>query len=148
MEALWQFAAIKVYAIVAVALALQSIALAFGTAAVRTKRKQIVNPEDAAVVKGGKVEAVDHPDVQRVKRAHQNLLENIVPFYAVGLLYALTNPSALGAQAYCYTFLGTRLLHSVFYLWGRQPFRTLAFVVGVLALLGMCVHVLRFAVAL
>ena len=148
MEALWQFAAIKVYAIVTVVLVLQSIALAFGTAAVRSKRKQIVNPEDVAVVKGGKVDAVDHADVQRVKRAHQNLLENAVPFFAVGFLYALTNPSVLGAQAYFCTFLGTRLLHSVFYLWGRQPFRTLSFVVGVLALIGMCVHVLRFVVAL
>ncbi len=148
MEALWQFAAIKVYAIVTVVLVLQSIALAFGTAAVRAKRKQIVNPEDVAVVKGGQVEAVDHADVQRVKRAHQNLLENAGPFFAVGFLYALTNPSVLGALAYFCTFLGTRLLHSVFYLWGRQPFRTLSFVVGVLALIGMCVHVLRFAVAL
>lgn len=47
---------------------------------------------------------------------------------------------------YFWTFTAARLLHSVFYLWGKQPFRTLAFAVGVLAIIGMAVHVLRLVV--
>ena len=64
----------------------------------------------------------------------------------VGLLYAFSGPSKVGAQAYFFTFVGARILHSIFYLWGRQPFRTLCFAIGALATIGMAVHVLRVAI--
>lgn len=147
MDALWQIAAFKLYAIAGTFLALQTITLALWTGTVRTMRKQYVNPEDSAIAKGSKVSDADHPDTLRVRRAHQNLLENAVPFFVVGFLYAVTNPGVLGAQAYFGTFVATRVLHSVFYLWGRQPFRTISFGIGVLTIIGMAVHVLRFALA-
>lgn len=137
--------ALKLYALVASILAIQMILLALWTGTVRVQRKVWVNPEDAKLNKGEKVEN-DHEDVLRVKRAHQNLLENALPFFVIGLLYAFTRPSQLGAQAYFFTFLGTRLLHSIFYLWGRQPFRTMMFAIGVLAMLGMGIHVIRAVV--
>jgi glutathione S-transferase len=133
---------LKTYAIAATIVAVQMLLIALYTGTVRAQRKHWVNPEDAKLNKGANVEA-DHPDVKRVQRAHQNLLENAVPFFVVGLLYALTTPSKLGAQAYFFTFVGARLLHTVFYLGGKQPFRTLSFAVGVLVVLGMAVHVLR-----
>jgi glutathione S-transferase len=126
-------------------LCLHLLALATVTSLVRTKRKVVVNPEDAML--GGAVGDADHPDVLRTKRAHQNALENAVPFFAVGLLYALSGPSHTGALAYFGTFVGARLLHSVFYLLGKQPFRSLSFGVGFLATIGMAVHVLRVALA-
>ena len=43
-------------------------------------------------------------------------------------------------------FEGARVLHSIFYLWGTQPFRTLSFVVGVVCVTGMAVQVIRAAV--
>ena len=147
MEPIWQIAAIKLFAITASIVALHLVALALWTGTVRSMRKVYVNPEDAKMLKGAGSD-VDHPDVARVKRAHQNLLENAVPFFAVGFLYALTNPSALGAQAYLWTFVGARLLHTVFYLAEKQPFRTLMFGIGALAIIGMGVHVLRFAIAM
>ncbi|KAF3859448.1 hypothetical protein F7725_021847 [Dissostichus mawsoni] len=42
----------------------------------------------------------NHPDVERVRRCHQNDIETIIPFVLVGLLYALTGP-----------VLSTALLH-------------------------------------
>ena len=105
-------------------------------------RKTFVNPEDATLNKGALAE-VEHPDVARVKRAHINALENAVPFFAVAPLYAATGGSLLGAKAYFLTFVAARLLHSLFYLWGRQPFRTLSFGIGILCVIGMGVHVLR-----
>ena len=105
--------ALKLYALVAALTAVHMILLALWTGTVRVQRKQWVNPEDAKLNKGDQTEQ-DHPDVQRVKRAH--------PFPAAPIL------------------------HWVFYLWGRQPFRTLMFATGVFAMRGMAFHVIRAAV--
>jgi uncharacterized MAPEG superfamily protein len=136
---------LKLYALVSTLVALHLVLLALWTGVVRNRDKKFVNPEDAAALKGTQAES-DHPDVLRVKRAHQNALENAIPFFAIGLVYALSKPTMIGAQAYFFTFLGARVLHSLFYLLGKQPFRTLMFAVGVLAMVGMGVHVIRHAI--
>jgi uncharacterized MAPEG superfamily protein len=145
MHAFLDNPALALFALTGSILAIHLILLALWTGTVRVRTKAWVNPEDARLNKGNNVE-LDHPDVQRVKRAHQNALENFVPFVAVGLLFALTNPTATAARAYYFTFLAVRVLHSIFYLWGRQPFRTLCFAVGVLSMLGMGVQVIMAAV--
>jgi uncharacterized MAPEG superfamily protein len=144
MQSLMTDPALKTFALAGTVVALQLVLLALWTGTVRAMRKVWVNPEDAKLNKGEQADA-DHPDVLRVKRAHQNALENAIPFFAIGLLYALTNPSVGTAQAYFFTFMGARLLHSVFYLWGKQPFRTMMFALGVLCMIGMGVQVLRAA---
>lgn len=136
--------AFKVYALSSAIVALHLLTLAGITGAVRTKYKAFVNPEDAALNKGQEVDT-DHPAVQRTKRAHQNLIESAIPFFAVGLLYAMTNPSKTAAQAYFFTFVGARVLHTIFYLLGKQPFRTLSFVIGISTIIGMAVRVIRLA---
>ena len=145
MSSLMDSPAFGAYAVASVIVGLQLIALAGWTGTVRTMRKTFVNPEDAALNKGTAVD-VEHPDVQRVKRAHQNAIENAIPFFAIGLLYVLTGGSKLGGQVYFGTFAAVRVLHSIFYLWGKQPFRTMMFGIGVLATIGMAVHVLRVVI--
>jgi uncharacterized MAPEG superfamily protein len=139
--------ALRLFALTASILAVQLILLAFFVAGTRGGTKTVLNPEDVGLGKGNKHVEVDVDKVLRVKRAHQNLLENAVPFFVVGLLYALSGPSDTGAKAYFFTFLGARLLHSFFYLRGIQPFRTMSFAVGALAILGMAVHVIRYTLA-
>jgi uncharacterized MAPEG superfamily protein len=134
--------AFQAYALASAVLAIQLILIAFWTGAVRTKSKRYVNPEDKRVIKGERTEA-EHPDVLRVKAAHTNALENAVPFFVVGALYVATGGSKLGGQWYCMTFLAARILHTFFYLGGLQPWRTLAFGVGALSVLGMATHVIR-----
>jgi glutathione S-transferase len=129
------------YAIGSAVLVLQMLALALYTGTVRAMRKEWINPEDAKFNKGANKDQ-DHPDVQRVKRAHYNLLENAVPFFVIGALYAATGATHKGALVYTATFVGVRLLHTVFYMIGIQPFRTMMFAIGVLACIGMAVHVL------
>jgi uncharacterized MAPEG superfamily protein len=146
MHTLLDNPALKLFALTSAILAVQLILLAFWTGTARALSKTFVNPEDAPLNKGGSQAESDHPSTQRAKRAHQNALENAVPFFAVGLMYALTSPSQTGAQAYFFTFLGARLLHSVFYLWGKQPFRTMMFSIGALAIIGMAVQVIRVAI--
>ncbi len=135
------FPAFKLYAFTSTLVALHLLILAGWTGAVRTKHKSYVNPEDAGAFKGAAVEA-DHPDVLRVKRAHQNAIESAIPFFAVGLMYTLTGATKAGGQAYFLTFLAARVLHSVFYLAQKQPFRTLSYAVGALAITGMAVQVI------
>ena len=145
MQTLADNPALKLYALVSALLALHLLLLALWTGTVRVRHKIWVNPEDAAFNKGKQADD-DHHDVLRVKRAHLNALENAIPFFAVGLAYALTAPSQTGAQAYFFTFLAVRVLHSIFYLAGRQPFRTLTFAIGVLCVVGMAVQVIRVTV--
>jgi uncharacterized MAPEG superfamily protein len=134
----------QVFAFSAAILAVHLVLLALWTGTVRVKRKQWVNPEDAALNKGEAVPS-DHADVLRVKRAHANALENAVPFFAVGALYVASGASRTGALAYCITFLVARVAHTFFYLGGKQPFRTMSFAVGVLCIFGMAFHVVRAA---
>lgn len=136
---------LKLYALVASLLAVHMLLLALWTGTVRAMRKTFVNPEDAKLNKAAQADQ-DHPDVLRVKRAHQNAIENVLPFLAIGLVYALSGASKTGAQAYFFTFLGARVLHSIFYLWGRQPFRTMMFALGVLCMFGMAFQVIRAAI--
>lgn len=142
---LTQSPALQLYALTSAILGIHLLLLALWTGTVRSFRKQYVNQEDSQMLKGAVVE-VEHVDVLRAKRAHQNALENAVPFFVIAFLYALTSPTQGAAQIYFFTFLGARVLHSVFYLLGRQPFRTLSFAVGVLALFGMAFQVVRAAV--
>jgi uncharacterized MAPEG superfamily protein len=82
------------------------------------------------------------PDIERVRRAHQNDLENILPFLVLGLVYALTGRSLLTAQIYFIGFLVARVLHSVFYIAGLQPHRTIAFTLGAALSVAMMVSLL------
>ena len=137
--------ALKIYALAITTLGRHTLLLAGWTGTMRVLRKAWVTPEDSTFNKGANVEA-DHPYVQRVKRAHQNALENAIPFFVIGLMFALTMPTATAASAYFWVFVAARVLHSAFYLWGKQPFRTLMFVVGVLTTIGLACHVLRAVV--
>jgi glutathione S-transferase len=145
MQTLLDNPALKLYALVASLAAVHLILIALWTGTVRAMRKVFVNPEDATLNKGQQAD-LEHPDTARVKRAHQNALENAVPFFAIGLLYALTGPSATMAQVFFFTFLAARVLHTFFYLSGKQPFRTMMFAIGVLSMLGMAVQTLRAVV--
>ncbi len=55
-------------------------------------RQAFANPEDASGVKGGKV-MIGDPDVERVRRAHLNDIENIIPFVLLAAVYLTTGPS-------------------------------------------------------
>jgi microsomal prostaglandin-E synthase 1 len=139
--------AIRTYAITSTVLAAHVLLLALWTGTVRTLRKEWVNAEDAAFNKAKHTE-LDHPDVARVKRAHLNAIENLIPFAIVGGLYVTAaHPSATAAAIYLWTFTAVRVLHTFFYLAQKQPFRTLTFAIGVLCTFGMAFHVMRAALA-
>jgi glutathione S-transferase len=136
------------YAATSTVLALHTMSLAVSTALARVKARKVVNQEDSATVsKGADVVPVEPEAVLRTQRAHRNAIENIVPYFVVAGLYAMTGPSATAAWVYFGVYVATRILHSFFYLNAIQPWRTAMFAIGSLAVLGMAVHVLRAAMS-
>ena len=71
------------------------------------------NPEDTT--SGGTVAYADS-DVERVRRAHQNDLENIPLFMLVTHFYLTTNPSTVVATNLIRGFTALRFLHTFVYL--------------------------------
>jgi glutathione S-transferase len=58
--------------------------------------------------------------VERIRRIHQNDLENLPFFLVAGLLYVLTGPSM--AQLLLYGYVVSRLLHFAAYLSAQTTF--------------------------
>ncbi|XP_076861168.1 microsomal glutathione S-transferase 1-like [Brachyhypopomus gauderio] len=117
----------------------------------RFKNKVFANMEDTF---GGTTEQrkkmirVD-PDVERVRRCHQNDLENIIPFVVVGLLYALTGPDLSSALLHFRLFVGSRCIHTLAYVMPLpQPSRALSWVVGMITTFSMAYRVLTTALYL
>ncbi|KAI1887940.1 hypothetical protein AGOR_G00179920 [Albula goreensis] len=128
---------------------LKMMLMSFMTSYFRLTRKVFANLEDTALVKSEedkkKLVRID-PDVERVRRCHQNDLENVVPFVLIGLLYALTGPDLRTALLHFRVFVGARFFHTVAYLTPLpQPCRALAFLVGIITTISMAYRVLRTA---
>uniref|UniRef100_A0A336KDI6 Microsomal glutathione S-transferase 1 n=1 Tax=Culicoides sonorensis TaxID=179676 RepID=A0A336KDI6_CULSO len=98
------------------------------TARQRFRKGVFANPEDAKMNPKAKVK-YDDADVERVRRAHLNDLENLVPFFIIGLLYVLTNPSQFLAitlyRVIAFSRIAHTLVYAVFVI--PQPARGLAF---------------------
>jgi glutathione S-transferase len=128
--------AFRLWALSVLLLGFKMLALASWTSRIRLRKKIFAAPEDYAS-QGLAVQAVRDADVERARRAHRNDLENILPFFAVGAVYAATEPSALGAWLCFGGFTLGRILHTVFYLGERMPHRTIAYALGYFATLWM-----------
>lgn len=78
-----------------------------------------------------------------VFRAHRNDLENILPFFIIGLLYVLTNPSAFVAINLFRAVAISRIVHTIVYavVVVPQPARALSFFVALAATTFMAIEV-------
>ena len=115
-------------------LCLEMLGLAFATPLLRTKRNVWLNDEDAKRFAGA-VADVEDRDVARLVRVHRSLLENFVPFFALGVSWiALGAPSRTGMALFA-TFAVARSAHVVFYLSRMGRLRTASHTVGFLVLL-------------
>jgi uncharacterized MAPEG superfamily protein len=146
MNALVSMPQFQLFALCSAALVALLYGLGYLTGKTRGSKKAVVNPEDVQVYRDAVVVEVEHPDVQRVKRAHLNLVENAVPFFVIGFLYVLTDPNILMARVLLLAFVASRFLHALFYLRGRQPFRAACFGAGMLLNCIMLVQVVRAVV--
>jgi uncharacterized MAPEG superfamily protein len=134
--------AFVVYAVCAALLCLNLYGLWIYSGLVRSGTRTVLNAEDASLLPGRTVVERDPPGVARVLRAHANAMANVVPFLILGFLYVLLGAGRTGALAYFGTFTVARYLHSVTYVAGLQPWRTVFFLAGLLASVGLIVQVL------
>jgi uncharacterized MAPEG superfamily protein len=124
------------YAITCLVLSLNLLFLWAYSGAVRGRTRMAINPEDAAK-HGVPLSEIDPPPVARVLRAHSNAQAAIYPFLLMGLVYVLAGGPFWTATIIFGAFVLARLAHSVLYLAGKQPWRTLSFVASGLATLAL-----------
>ncbi len=136
------------YALTVVVNTLNILVLWNLSGAARGKTRTTLNPEDATtVVRGATVVDGAAAAVARVLRVHRNTTDNTLPFLLLGLVFVLQRPDLLEAQILFGVFTAARLLFSVSYLAGLQPWRTIGYAIGVLTTLALMAEVARHAIA-
>ncbi|WP_008312595.1 MAPEG family protein [Leptolyngbya sp. PCC 6406] len=117
---------------------------------VRLRYRQFVNPEDADVV--GQVighalppAPQENPLVKRATRCWRNDLENIPIFLLLALGYGLLGGEAVWGAVYMGIFAIARTSHTLFYLARLQPWRFLAYLLGVGMTMALSIHSLLLA---
>ena len=146
MDTLMENPAFTTFAVCTAILVVKSLLSGSYTAITRIRQKQFVNPEDGEMFKGAS-DPTETDAAARALRIQRNDTENFVLFFGLGLVFVLTGATALEASAYFWTFTIARILHTLTYVGGKQPWRSLVFAAGVFCLLGMTVQVLMAALA-
>lgn len=80
--------------------------------------------------------------VERIRRAHLNDIENILPFMIVALLYTLTNPNVILAMMLIRVAALSRFCHTIVYAVYpvRQPARAICYFVMFLITCFMAIY--------
>ncbi|XP_012277063.1 microsomal glutathione S-transferase 1 [Orussus abietinus] len=111
-------------------LVLKLLSMTVLTARQRFSKKTFANPEDAAGLPNSKV-GFNDPDIERIRRAHLNDLENILPWFAITYIWLGTGPSPWLARVLIRSFAASRIIHTIVYaIIPKQPHRALAFFIG------------------
>lgn len=85
--------------------------------------------------------------VDRSRRMHRNDLENIPAFLACGLLFVVTGPSILLANILMYSFVGSRLVHTMAYATKQShEVRATLYTIGSVVVMIMAIYVLAATV--
>lgn len=87
---------------------------------------------------GRVAQAAERPQVIRAAKVWANDLENIPLFFALGGLAVALEAATLQVLWLSVVFTVARVLHTLAYLRGLQPWRTLFYGIGVICLLGFC----------
>ena len=132
--------ALSVYAICVVALFLKMFAVSCYQGIFRMRFRAFTNIEDA-VVFNRVVRDKELAQVTRAARAWANDLESIPAFFALGGVAVAMSAHASTTALLSVVFTVARVLHTLAYLNGVQPWRTVFYGVGILCLLGFCVMI-------
>ncbi|MGH7856381.1 MAG: MAPEG family protein [Candidatus Binatia bacterium] len=131
----------RIYAVCAAVLVLKMSFTSYATAVLRNVRGVFISPEDYAFRR----RAPGPPDeqIERIRRAHHNDLESILPFLVVGFLASKSGAVGYSTAWWLFVpFTAARVLHTVAYGFGLQPWRSILFGVGDVALLATTVLLL------
>lgn len=134
------FPGLRLYALCAIVLVFKMYAVGIYTASTRARLKMALNPEDAARF-GAQLSTAEHPEVERVLRAHRNDLENIPPFLILGFIAVLVGAPVWGLRVAFIAFTAARVVHSLAYIKAMQPWRSMSFGIGTLSVLALSVMI-------
>jgi uncharacterized MAPEG superfamily protein len=127
---------LQLYSLCVLVLFLKMLAISCYQGYLRIRYRAFANTEDAAFV-GRAARAQDLPQVRRAGQAWANDLENIPLFFVLGALaVVLRTPDELTGLLFC-IFTAARAAHTLAYLGGWQPWRTLAYGAGLACLLAL-----------
>jgi uncharacterized MAPEG superfamily protein len=127
---------LAVFALCVVVLFVKMLAISCYQGFYRISRLTFKNAEDAGFV-GRQASPQELPQVSRAAQAWANDLENIPLFFVLGGLCLVFNPPALLTAGLMILFTAARLAHTVAYLARWQPWRTIAYAVALICLLGL-----------
>jgi uncharacterized membrane protein YecN with MAPEG domain len=134
-------ALLETYALTAVVLELKMAAIALVQGRGRMTSGQFVLPEDAKMF-GGTEAPNEAPVVDRASKAWRNDLENIPIFLILAGIYVMAGLSTQAFAIYCVVFVAMRIVHTYTFIKALQPWRTVSFTIGVLAMFAMMIHIL------
>jgi glutathione S-transferase len=95
----------------------------------RLRSGQFTVPEDAALM-GRKPAQAEAALPQRCANVWRNDVENLPLFLALALAYVLLGASRESAQLLFGLYVGARYAHTVAYLVGKQPWRAMFYLAG------------------
>ena len=139
METIFLRPDVQVLALVLVIESLNVLTLGTVTAFLRGKTGKFVNPEDVTWL-GGELVTLDGKEAARVKRAHANALENLLPFSILALMFILAEVNTLAGIGYFVIFSAARLAHTFSYLTGRARMRRNAYSTAWLVQIVLALH--------
>ncbi|XP_063431527.1 microsomal glutathione S-transferase 1-like [Mytilus trossulus] len=98
----------------------------------RISKEVYANVEDLKLSPNDKLKInTTDTDVERIRRCHQNDIENIIPFVLIGCFYCMTGPSPFIAGLHFRLFAACRIFHTIAYRFViPQPARFIAFLGG------------------
>merc|ERR1712045_949445 len=132
----------EAYAFYTALVVFKMMIMSFLTARQRFKTMTFISSEDA---KQPGTKCGSNEDIERVRRAHQNDIENVVPFAILGFLYIFTNPAYSTALLCFRLFAGARILHTLVYLLVvPQPARALCFFANIFTNIYMAYSIITF----
>lgn len=127
---------LQLFALCVLVLFIKMLAISCYQGFFRLRHRAFTNPEDAGFFRR-QANVQELLPVSRAAKAWANDLENIPVFFALGGL-CLALGTRADATAWLFgLFTVARVIHTLMYLGGRQPWRTLAYGIGLGCLLGL-----------
>jgi uncharacterized MAPEG superfamily protein len=130
------------YALTTVILFFKMVSISLVQGIGRASTSTFVTPEDAEFFAHAPPAHEEAPIVKRAVNAWRNDLENIPMFLFLGLIYVTLGLWPGGAFIYFTIFVVARILHTIMFLLGLQPWRTIFFTFGLAVCVILAVNIL------
>jgi glutathione S-transferase len=130
------------YALTTVILFFKMFANSIVQGLARINARAFVTPEDARFFAHAPAVADEVPIVKRAAMCWRNDLENIPIFLFLGLIYVTLGCWPEGVYIYFTIFVIARILHTIAFLNGLQPWRTIFFTIGMFVCVTLAIQIL------